>query len=575
MKGNFENSASLTWFMLRRERITSLVWIAAIVLSVVGLVPGMREALDADSQEALFAMIENPSLVAMMGPAYTLANESFGGLYTTMMLLLSAFTVGLMNIFLMIRHTRADEEKWRYEVVRSLPVGRLANLSAALITAVVVNILLAVMVGLGMYLFGDESMGLSGSMIWGASLGVVGLACAAIAALFGQLSSSSRGAFGYSFAVLGLLYLMRAPGDMEIRVVSGEIITGGMEFMSQLSPLGMVLRTQPYVGDYWWPIFIVLGVAVVVAAAAFYFNSIRDIDQGIIPARRGRAEGSSLMRSPFGLSFKLLRTAIIVWILGMLTLGASYGTVVGEVDQFMASNDMWQQLMIGPVGIEMMMDAGLSPEQILEFIRSAVAEEGYTLTELYMSTITNIMGVFTLVPLFIFILRAKAEEKDIRAELVLSTPVCRYKYLAGFAAIAFASAVVMQIVLALGLYSVGISVLENPAELSLSFLLAANLVYVPPQWIMIGVTVLLLGALPKATGAVWGYFTFSLFLMFFGRMNIFPEWLQRLTPFGYVPQLPMDDVNYLTLGLLVAASAVLTAAGFFFYRRRDINAITH
>jgi len=575
MRGNFENSLSLTRFMLRRERIISSVWIISIVLAVVGLVPGMRGTLDADSREALFAMIENPSLVSMMGPAYTLASESFGGLYTTMMLLLSALTVGLMNIFLVIRHTRADEEKWRGEVVRSLPVGRLANLNAALIMAVIVNVVLAIVVGLGMYMLGDESMSFNGSMIWGACLGVTGLVFAAIAALFSQLSSSSRSAMGYSFAVLGLLYMLRAPGDMEIRVVSGQIVTGNMEILSLISPLGLILRTQPYVGDHWLPVFIVLGVAIVIAAAAFYFNSIRDMDQGIISARRGRADGSSLMGSPFGLSFKLLRTAIIVWIAGMFTLGAAYGTIVGEVDQFMASNDLWQQLMIGPVGIEILRDAGYTAEQILDLIRTSVAAEGYTLTELYMSTITNIMGVFTLVPLFIFMLRAKAEERDIRAELVLATPVSRYKYLAGYAVIAFASAIVMQIVLAVGLYSVGVSVLENPGELSLGFLLTANLIYVPAQWFMLGVAVLLIGVLPKATGAVWGYFTVALFFIFFGRMNIFPEWLQKLTPFGYVPQLPIDEINYLALGLLTTMGIVMTAAGFFFYRRRDINAISH
>jgi len=520
-------------------------------------------------------MLADPALVSMMGPAYTLANESFGGLYTTMMLLLSAFTVGLMNIFLIVRHTRSDEEKWRYEVVRSLPVGRLANLNAALILAVIVNVVLAIIVGFGMYLFGDESMSLNGSLIWGASLGVTGLVFAAITALFCQLSSNSRGATGYSFAVLGFLYLMRAPGDMEIQVISGEIVTGSSEIMSLISPLGLILRTQAYVADYWWPVFVVLGTSIIIAVAAYYFNSIRDIDQGIIPARRGRAEGSSLMRSPFGLSFKLLRVAIIVWLIGMFTLAAAYGTVVGTVEQFMASNELWQGLMIGPTGIEMMTGLGFSPEQILEVIKAAVAEQGYTLTELYMSTITNIMGVVTLVPLFIFMLRAKAEEKDYRTELILSTPVCRFKYLAGYAFIAYASAIVMQVILALGLYAMGISVLEDPTELSLSFLMAANLVYIPAQWVMLGVAVLLLGLLPKATGIVWGYFTLSLFLMFFGRMNIFPEWSQYLTPFGFLPQLPIDDINYLTLAILVIIGAALTAAGFIFYRRRDINAVTH
>jgi len=575
MKGNFENSLSLTWFMLRRERITSSVWIASLVFMIVGLVPGMRQALDADSQTALFAMMENPSLVAMMGPAYSLVNKTFGSLYTGVMLLISALAVGLMNIFLIIRHTRADEEKWRYEVVRSLPVGRLANMNAALLTAVVVNVVLAVITGLGMYAFGDESMSLNGSMLWGAILGVTGLVFAAIAALFSQLCASSRSANGYSFGVLMFLYLLRAPGDMEIRIIGGEVITGSSETLSLISPLGLIMRSQAYIEDYWWPVLVVLGMAILISVLAFYFNSIRDIDQGIFPARRGRATGSVLMRSPFGLSFKLLRTAIIVWLIGMFSLGYSYGTVAGDIDQFMASNELWQQLMIGPTGIEMMNEAGFTPEQILEVIRNAVLDLGYTLTELFMSTITNIMGVFALVPLFLFILRAKNEEKDGRTELILSTPVCRYKYLAGFAVIAFVSAVVIQFILAISLYASAINELPDPSELSLQFLLAANMVYLPALWVMLGLAIFIIGVAPKASGILWGYFTFSLFLMFFGRMNIFPEWLQKLSPFGFIPQLPIDEINYLTLGIMTVIAAVLTAAGFISYGKRDINAVMH
>jgi len=575
MKGNFENSLSLTWFMLRRERIISLTWIAGLVISIVGLVPGMREALDADSQTALFAMLENPSLVAMMGPPYALINETFGSLYTCLMLLICAFAVGLMNIFLVIRHTRADEEKWRYEVVRSLPVGRLANLNATLLTAFVVNVILAVLIGLGMYAFGDSSMDFNGSMLWGAALGVTGLVFAAVTALFSQLCSNSRSATGYSFGALMLLYLLRAPGDMEIRITGGSVVTGSAEALALFSPLGLVLRTQAYVADYWWPIFVLLGIAVVISILAFYFNSIRDIDQGIIPARRGRATGSLLMRTPFGLSFKLLRTGIIIWLVGMFSLGYAYGTVAGDVDQFMASNEMWQQLMIGPTGIQAMNEAGMTPDQILEQIRTAVSAMGYTLTELFMSTITNIMGVFTLVPLFLFILRAKNEERDGRTEAILATQTCRYKYLASFAIIAFLSAIVIQFVLAVSLYSSAIQELTDSSELSLKFLIEANMVYVPAQWVMIGFAILLIGLLPKATGVLWGYFTFTLFFMFFGRMNIFPDWLQKFTPFGYIPQLPMDEINYLTLGLLTAVAAALTTVGFIFYKKRDINAVTH
>jgi len=523
----------------------------------------MQAALDEDGRSAIFPVLEMPAMVGMVGPAYAAEFETFGALYTNFMMLFTAITVALMNIFLVVRHTRADEEKGRYEVVRSLPTGRLANLNATMIAASAVNIILSLVIGLGMFAFGDESMGFNGSMLWGASLGAVGLAFAAFTALFCQLSSSSRGAAGYSFAVMAVFYLLRAPGDMN----------ADLEIFALISPLGLVMRTKTYMTDEWAPVFVLIAIAAAVAAIAYRLNYSRDIEQGVIPAKPGRARGSVLMRSPSGLAFRLLKISLIVWIIGMYSLGASYATVLGELDDFIASNEMYQQLIIGPAGVEFL--EGATTEETVAFMKAAVSQAGFTITQLFASMVNNMMGMVTLVPLLMFVLKAKSEEKDIRAELILATPVSRAKYLAGYSAIAFASAVVIQFILAFGLYSVSSGVLPDPSELSFGFLLKANLVYVPALWVIIGAAVLLIGAFPKATGAVWGYFAYTFFVVFIGRIGVFPEFLEKLTPFGYVPQLPMDEINFAVMAALVVIAAVLTAAGFWFYGRRDINAITH
>jgi len=563
MRDNFARSFLLTKFMLRRERITSTVWIILLALVVVGLVPGMQGTLDADSLEGLIPVLDNPVMVSMMGPAYAADYGTFGAMYTNMMMLFTALTVGLMNIFLIVRHTRTDEEKGRYEVLRSLPLGRLSNLASAMITATIVNLILFVVIGFGMFLLGDESMGLTGSLLWGASLAATGLVFAALAALFSQMSSNSRGALSYSFAALAIIYLLRAPGDMN----------SDLEILSLISPLGLVLRTQAYMGNYWWPIIIMLLSAVAITIVALRINLTRDIDQGIIPARPGRATGSALMRSPYGFTFKLLRTSLIVWVAGMFLLGASYAAVLDDIDNFVAQNELYQQLILGPAGVELAQDLGL--EETLATMQAAVAAAGFTIAELFASMVNSIMGMVASVPLIMFILKARAEEKDVRTEFLLSASLGRMKYLAGFALIAFVSAVLIQLALAFGLYLVGSSMLPDYNQLSLAFLLEANLVFVPALWVMTSIALLLVGLLPKASGIIWGYFGFSFLVVFIGRMGIFPDWVSYLTPMGFIPQLPMEETNLATLGALTAVAVVLSALGFFFYNRRDINAITN
>jgi ABC-2 type transport system permease protein len=59
--------------------------------------------------------------------------------------------------------------------------------------------------------------------------------------------------------------------------------------------------------------------------------------------------------------------------------------------------------------------------------------------------------------------------------------------------------------------------------------------------------------------------------MYFAPMLQFPEWVKKLTPFGYIPNLPVEEINYLRLGLLCAIAVVLTVIGFFAYRKRDLQ----
>ena len=110
------------------------------------------------------------------------------------MILFTAIAIGIMNIFLVIRNTRKDEDEGRIEVVRSLPVGRLSNLSATLIVCLKINLLFALIIGFGLSLLGIEYMDLTGSLLYGVSLGAIGLFFGATSALFAQIAGTAKGA---------------------------------------------------------------------------------------------------------------------------------------------------------------------------------------------------------------------------------------------------------------------------------------------------------------------------------------------------------------------------------------------
>ncbi|MDR2957312.1 MAG: hypothetical protein LBU61_03905 [Coriobacteriales bacterium] len=385
MQGLFSNSLRLVFLMLKRERMVSTIWLIALTLFSVLLAYGMSKGFDDLARSALAITLDNPGIVAMMGPVYGAENYTIGAMYANTMLLWVVIGVSVMNILLVVRHTRSDEERGRLEVVRSLPTGRLAVLNASLITALLINCLLALMIGLGITALRIAGMGLANSMLYGASLGIIGLLFATIAALFSQFSANSNGAIVYSFLALGVFYLLRAAGDIN------------NELASLVSPLGLVLRTQVFVENHWWPIPILVVECLIIMGAAFVFNAQRDIDQGFIPARPGRSKASQWLLSPYGLALRLVRGNFAVWLVVVFLLGASYGSILGDIGTFIAESPLYQQL----IGTSDRFSAAMM-----------------------FTTMVNLIGALVcLVPVLSISLRPLAEEKDGRAEHVLARSV--------------------------------------------------------------------------------------------------------------------------------------------------------
>ena len=543
MKGNFENSGKLARFMLKRELVVSAVWILILTAFSAGLAPGLAEMFPDPGERAQFAAtLDNPVMVAMMGPVYGMDNYTVGAMYSTMILLWIMIAVGIMNIFLVVRHTRADEEKGRAEVVRSLPVGRMANLNGAMITVFVVNAVLGLLVGLGIGITGTESMYFAPSMLYGAVLFATGLVFAAIAALFCQLSSSKSGAMGYSFLAMGAAYMLRAAGDM------------GNEILSLISPLGFPLRAQVFVGNYLWPVIVMILIALFITAVAYKLNSMRDLDQGFIPARPGRREGS--MRGPQGLAFRLLGNGLISWLIIMFLFGAAYGSIIGDISDFVGNSPQYLEMI------------GLPPE-VIEFL--SPAEREGIIQNYFMAFTGTMMILIAVVPLINAAMKPRSEERDHRAEHALSRSVSRAKYMGSYAILAYGASILLPIAVAIGTYSVAAGVLGDANPFAFGDMVAAYIVYIPALWVMIGAAILLVGLLPKYTAIIWGFYGFVCLVSLLGAMLNFPAWLSRISPLAHVPQtLLAGEINFTPLIGLTIIAAVLTAAGFLFYGRRDV-----
>ena len=114
-------------------------------------------------------------------------------------------------MFLVVRHTRAEEESGRAELLRATVTGRHAATAAAVLVAAAASVLVGVL-DAAVLLAND--LPAEASLLHGAELTGVGLVFTAVAAAAAQVTAGARAALGIAGAVLGATFLLRGIGDV-------------------------------------------------------------------------------------------------------------------------------------------------------------------------------------------------------------------------------------------------------------------------------------------------------------------------------------------------------------------------
>ncbi|MGF7145637.1 ABC-2 type transport system permease protein [Anaerotaenia torta] len=525
----FTGAGHLLRFMLRRDRIRLVVWVLAISLFTILMAPYFTDTYPtAESRQMMAASMEGPAMVLLFGPVYSPDNYTNGAMFSNFLLLFMGAIVAVMNIRTIARHTRQDEELGRMEVIRSLPTGKLANMTAAILLSVIANVAMTLLISVGIPLFGIEDLGGAGSFNFAAALGVIGIFFAITTSLFCQLFSSNRTALSVSFSFAAATYLLRGIGD------------GGIRALTVTSPFGMMHMTEAFVRNLWWPLVLLLGISVLLTAVAFSLGKMRDLGAGLIPARPGRKNAATLLSNSLGLSVRLLRGSVAAWALIVLVLCAVFGSLFGDLETLVGES---------------------------EILASYFSHADFTIVEEFLTLLTVLIAMVSTVPAVSFLMKLRGEEKEGHAEHIISRSVSRNALLAGYFAIALVVSAALTVIGMLSLWGIASVTIEEVPTLAVFF--QASLHYIPAIWTLIGLSTALVGIFPKATGVAFGYLGYCFFAMFTVMMFGMPEWIGTLSPYSYIPQIPLENANLGTAGILVATAAVLSIVGFVGYRKRD------
>lgn len=526
----FEGTGALVRLGLRRDRVRLVVWVSLVGLlaaSTAGATVGLYPTV-ASRVEAATAINESPSLVALYGPI--LDPRSLGALSMLKMVNVGAAMVAVLTIMLTVRHSRAEEETGRLELLGAAVVGRLAPLTAALAIAAVASVALGVSTGLGLVASGLPA---GGSLAFGASWAGVGMAFAAAAAVAAQLARTARNATGLTVGFLGLAYVLRAVGDT----------TDGARWLTWLSPLGWGHRVAAFAGDRWVVLLLPTTFVLATTAVAYGLAVRRDLGAGLFEDRPGPATAGPRLHSVLGLAWRLERGTLLAWTAAFALSGLLMGSMAGDVGSIVSS------------------------EASQDFIRRLGGAQG--LSDAYLAAVLGVLGVVAAAYGVHATLRLRAEEAAGQSEAVLATGVARVRWAGSHLLVAMAGAT--GLMLTAGLTAAAARALQTGRVADTAGVVVGALLQLPAVWVVIGIAVAAFGVNARYAIAGWIALTAFLVLGELGVMLDLPQRLLDVSPFTHVPRLPGSPLRILPVGVLLVVAAVLDAAGLAGFRRRDIG----
>ena len=178
MPESLTGTAAMVRLALRRDRFLLSAWILGFAAmagvsasATVGLYPD-----EAQRVQAAELVNATSSLVALYGPIYD--PTSIGALSLFKLTAFGAAIVALLMVFVVVRHTRAEEEAGRLELMGSVALGRIAPLAAALIVAIGASLVLGAASAVALIAAGLD---VEGSFAFGMGWAFTGIAFASLA----------------------------------------------------------------------------------------------------------------------------------------------------------------------------------------------------------------------------------------------------------------------------------------------------------------------------------------------------------------------------------------------------------
>ena len=499
--------------------MAALVWFTAD--GVKGLYP------DDASRLVYHATVgASPASMAFNGRGYNL--DGLGGI--------TAYEVGFFGLLLLpivaahlaIRHTRAQEDAGRVDLVTAASIGRLAPLLGAMLA--VTGALMATGLITAALLI-STGLSLAGSSYYALALVLHMLVFAGVGLLAGQLAQTARGAYALTFAVIGSCYVVRA------------IIDGRGWPVSWLTPMGWLAEVRAFGDVQLWPYIAFAVLFLALFAAALTACWMRDLDAGLVAPRPGPAAGSARLRGPLGLLWRITRGIVYGWSAGAAAWGFALGLLSEETGKLLDSNPGLAQVFGGST---------TKPQELMTSVAGVVVA--------LLACAVALQGL----------VRLAAEESSGRLGLVLASRYGRNRW--WLTSMGLLAVDVLAVLFAGGLgYGLGATMTTGQVD-QIQAGPSAALAYYPATLLvtMIGGTLLAMSS--RLVMLAWVIFLWAAIVAMLADTLQLPDWLRNLSPLQHTGRVPVADLNFTAVVVMFLLTVTLLAFSTVWLRRRDLAA---
>lgn len=520
--GGLAAALAIVWRGNRRQLLAWTVGLAAVFVAAAW---SMNDLYSTPAELADYARAteSGTALFAINGHPYGL--DSIGGVIAYEFGFVSAIAFPLMGISLVNRMTRGEEQSGRMELLRAGTIGRIAPVAAPLIW------LAAAAAGIAAVTAGTLlALGLDwpGAVLYPLSLALLMLCFGAAAALAAQIVGSARSVTAVCLAALVVAILARGVGDV------------GDNFLVWLSPIGWAEQTRAFGDARWWPVAILLGVAVLLTAASAWFADRRDLGEGAFASRRGPVSAGASLLHPAGFAIRQHRGAVITWsIIGTL-VGAAFGALAETIRTLMKDNATLQDVLGG----------------------GSTDESGYLAFVVILLALTCAgFGLQSTA-------RLAEEERGDRIEPLLAGHLSRSRWIGAQAMVLTGGTLVVGLTSALALGISDAIAVSDAAQVVR--LVRATAAYLPAVLVLSAFAAVLYALRPRNVGIAWLAFTLITVIATLSDTLQLPEWARNISPLTWVGQTPVEPVNNWGMLLSIAILAALAVLAMILFRRRDI-----